>query len=104
MPAREPSGATVTRVPVTTESTTLLAANTSRRGATIYNGTSADLDIKYGTGASATSRTVRVPSGWSHELPPTAVNASGEITGCYAGIITGALATGTGNVDVTEVA
>ena len=57
---------------------TLLAANANRLGATIYNGGSKDLWVKFGTGASASSYTVKMVKDAYYEVPYG-----------YTGIITG---------------
>lgn len=50
-------------------STTVLASNANRRGATIYNESGAICFIKLGATASLTSYTVQIPIGGSYEVP-----------------------------------
>lgn len=75
-------------------STTLLAANSSRKGATIYNDSTVILylDLSGGT-ASSTSYSVQVPAQGYFELPPQPM---------YTGAITGIWASATGNARITE--
>lgn len=62
-------------------STTFLVANPSRKGATIWNDASANLFVKFGTGASDTSFTVRLSSNSYYEVP---FGYTGMITGIWA--------------------
>ncbi len=84
---------TLSNVAASATSVTVLAANTSRVGATITNDSTSDVYLKYGSSASTTSYTYLLPAGawWSYE---------GEY---YNGIITGIWNTATGNARVTEV-
>lgn len=50
------------RVPAATSSTSLAAANASRRGLYLFNESTAALRIKFATGASATSYTTLIPA------------------------------------------
>lgn len=84
--------ATVTSVPASLTSVTLLAANPDRRGAAIFNNSSSELYLKLGVGASSTSFTYRA-----------ATNAYFEVPFRYTGIITGAWSSATGNALITEV-
>jgi len=84
--------ATLTNVTAATSSTTILAANVNRRSCVIYNDSSSDAYVKYGTAASATSFTFLLPS-------LGLVTIQGEE---YAGIITGIWNTATGTARVTE--
>lgn len=78
-----------------TASTTLLAANTARLGASIYNDSSAVLYVSLGATCTTTSFTVIVPpSGFYESTPPA---------NPYVGIITGVWASATGNARVTEL-
>ena len=85
--------ATVTRVAAATTSTQLLAANTRRLTAIFYNDSTADLYLKFGTAASATSKTVTVAPGDTYELPGPPI---------YGDIIHGLWTAATGAVDITE--
>ena len=76
-------------------STTLLASNTSRKGAIIFNDSSAILYVKYGSSASTTSFSYRVNPFQTLEL------ISGVI---YTGIITGIWASDAGgSARITEL-
>lgn len=85
---------TKTSVAGSASSVTILASNTSRKGALIYNDSTAllYLDLSGGT-ASTSSYSVQVPSQGFFEAPGPAV---------YTGAITGIWASATGNARVTE--
>ncbi len=87
--------ATLSNVNDTVASTTLLAANAARRGVTIFNDSTADLFVKYGATASATSFTVKIAGGGYWEMPsPT-----------YLGVLDGIWSadTASGAARVTEL-
>lgn len=84
--------ATLSNVSTSTASATLIAANTARVAAQIYNDAAAVLYVKFGATASATSFTV-----------PLAANSYYEVPGGYTGIIDGILASGTGTSRATEL-
>lgn len=87
------STGTTTSVAASASNVTLLAANITRIGATIYNdSTVANLFLKLGATASATSFTVR--------LVP---NAYFEVPFGYTGIIDGIWSVATGNARITEL-
>lgn len=87
-----PGTTAVTQVASSATSITLQAANTARRGLSIFNDSTATLYVKFGTTASATSYTVQVPAGGYYETPqPT-----------YTGRIDGIWASANGNAYVTE--
>lgn len=87
--------ATLSNVNDTASSTTLLAANTSRLGVVIFNDSSSDLYLKYGTTASTSSFTYKIPPLGHWEMP------SGMI---YTGIIHGIWsADASGAARVTEL-
>lgn len=73
-------------------SVTLLAANAARRTVVIYNDSTSDLYVKWGTTASATSFTLYCPSLGT-------VTWGGDD---YAGIVTGIWISATGNARTTE--
>ncbi len=74
-------------------SVTVLAANTARKGATIFNDdTAAVLKIKFGATASATSFVYAIPAGGYYEVPFH-----------YTGIIDGIASAATGSARVTEL-
>lgn len=79
-----PSTGAITSVNDTNASTTLLAANTSRKGATFYNDSTVNLYLAMSdTTASATVYSVLVPPQNLYELP---VCAGGVYTGKVVGI------------------
>ena len=88
-----PSTATITEVATSTTNATLVALNTSRRGAVIANDSASTLYVKFGTTASATSWTYQVAPGQHLELPFPV----------YTGRIDGILSSGSGTARVTEM-
>lgn len=93
MNAQQPKAGTgtTTRVATSTTLATLKAANTNRKGLTVYNESAAILYVLCGSGASATNYTYACPANGYYELPYS-----------YTGGITAILASGTGNAQVTE--
>jgi hypothetical protein len=85
---------TKSNVASSASSVTILASNTSRKGAMIYNDSTQILylDLSGGT-ASSTSYSVQIPAQGFFELPPTMI---------YNGAITGIWAAANGNARVTE--
>jgi hypothetical protein len=81
-----------TTVNSNTSTVTLLAANASRLGATVYNESTAVLFLKLGAGAAAGSYTTQVQPGAYYEVPAN-----------YAGVITGLWASANGAARVTEL-
>ncbi len=63
------STATLSNVTTSTTNTTLLAFNSNRKGATVFNDSAAILYVKFGATASATSYTVKVPPLGYYEVP-----------------------------------
>lgn len=91
--ATKPSTGTLSSVANSATSVTVLAANASRKGATIYNDdTAAVLKIKFGATASATSFVYAIPAGGYFEVPFG-----------YTGIIDGIASVATGSARVTEL-
>lgn len=84
--------ATLSNVSGSASSVTLLSSNISRKGATIWNNSTAILYVKFGSTASATSCTVKMVADAYYEVPFG-----------YTGIITGIWASATGNARVTEL-
>lgn len=82
---------TTTRVATSTTVAPLRAANAARKGLTIYNESTAILYVKLGSGATSTDYTYALPASGYYEIPYG-----------YTGIVTGVLASGTGNAQVTE--
>lgn len=86
--------ATLTNVNDTTSSTTLAANNANRLGLIVENDSSEDLYLKYGSGASSTSRTVKIIAGGYWEMPQPV----------YTGVVAGAWAAdSSGAARVTEL-
>jgi len=88
-----PDSATVTKVASTIVSTTLAAANTARRGLSIFNDSTANLYVKHGTTAALDDFTVKIAAGGYFELPYL----------CYTGRIDGIWSAQNGNAFVTEL-
>jgi len=84
---------TQTSVAGSASNVTLLAANSNRLGATIYNDSTAILYLKLGATASSSSHTVQMVSLAYFEVPYG-----------YTGIIDGLWASATGNARITEIA
>lgn len=76
-------------------STTILAANVARLGATVFNDSTSILYLSLGATCTTTNFTVKLAAGAYYELP-------NDSTG-WVGIITGTWATATGNARVTEL-
>lgn len=89
---RPTTGATTT-VAGSASSVTLLASNANRRGASIYNDSTADLYIKLGATASTSSFIERLGQDERYELPFPA----------YTGVIDGIWGSATGNARITEL-
>ncbi|NBB11817.1 hypothetical protein GVN17_19645 [Pseudomonas sp. SLFW] len=87
-----PANSTTSSVPSSTSSTALLAANAARKGATVYNESTAVLYVKLGSTVSASSYTAQVSANGYYEVPFG-----------YTGTISGIWATANGNARVTEL-
>jgi len=81
-----------TSVSVTNSTTSILAANANRLGATIYNEGSAICYMKLGSTASLTSYTLQIASGGYYELPFN-----------YTGAIDGITSASTAQLRITEL-
>jgi hypothetical protein len=95
VPTKEVRAATsaVTSVVGSATSVTLLASNGNRLGATVYNDSTATLNLKLGATASATSFTIQLAAnGGYYEVPFG-----------YTGVIDGIWASATGNARITEL-
>lgn len=91
--AQRASTGTTTSVAGSASNGTLLASNSNRLGATIYNDSTAVLYVKLGATASSTSYTVQLAAnGGYYEVPAN-----------YTGIIDGIWASATGNARITEL-
>lgn len=84
---------TITRVASAAVSTSLLASNTSRKGASFYNESTAIAYLKRGATASATSYTIQIAPGGYYELPAP----------IYQGAIDCIWASANGAMMITEV-
>ncbi len=82
----------ITSVPGSITSVTVLASNSNRKGAAVYNDSNARLYLKLGATASTTSFTVLVFPNSYYELPAM-----------YTGIVDGIWASASGNARVTEI-
>ena len=88
-----PSAAARTSVAAAAADTQLLAANTSRFGATVHNDSSADLYLALGpTAASTASFTVKLAAGGYYEVPYG-----------YTGPVRGIWSSAAGNARITEL-
>ncbi len=72
----------VTSVSAATSATTILAAAAGRRGASVYNDSTAVLYLKMGTAASTTSFTVKMGPAQLYEFPLPVY--TGQVTGIWA--------------------
>jgi hypothetical protein len=88
------STATLANVAGSASSVTIQASNASRLGLSVYNDSSANLYLKFGSAASTTSFTVLVPANYYYEMPSSRP---------YTGIVTGIWASATGSARVTEL-
>lgn len=84
---------TITSVNDAATSTTILAANANRKGATVFNDSTAVLYLALAdTTASATAYTVQIPAGGYYELPTTEGGVyTGKIVGIWASDASGAV-------------
>lgn len=84
----------ITSVVGSITSVTVLAANTSRKGAYFFNESTSILYLAFASTASTTAYTVQVASNGYFEMPYKPL---------YTGLITGIWATASGNVRITEL-
>ncbi len=75
-------------------SVTVLALNASRKGAMVFNDSTAILYLKFGATASTTSFTVQIPANGYYELPGPSI---------YTGVLDGIWSATNGNARVTEI-
>lgn len=87
--------ATLSNVASSASSVTVLASNSSRKGAMIFNDSTQVLYLKFGATASATSYTVQISAGAYYELPASPY--------MFTGILDGIWAAANGNARVTEI-
>lgn len=87
-----PSASAITSVASATTSATIKAANTSRKGLTVFNDSTAILYIALAATASTTAYTAQVGASDYYEVPFG-----------YAGPVSGVWATANGNARVTEI-
>lgn len=96
-PVKQPNmAATLTSVALSTSSVTVLAANSSRLGATIQNDSGQDVYIAFAATATTTAYTLLLPAGAYYELPVGG--------GVYTGAISVIALAASGNLRVTEMA
>jgi hypothetical protein len=86
------STSTSSTVAAATTSGTVLAANSSRKGATIWNNSTANLYIDFDSAASASDFAVKISAGGYYEMPFS-----------YTGIISGIWDAANGNALVREL-
>lgn len=86
------TAAATTTVAASATSVTLLAANTSRKSASIFNDSTVVLWVKYGATASTTSFKVQLVQNAYFEFPQP----------CYTGRVDGIWAVATGNARISE--
>jgi hypothetical protein len=85
------SSCTPVRVPITSSVSPLASLNANRKEIIIFNDSAANLYVKFGTNASATDFTYKIP-------------ASGTLQeDRYLGVLSGLLDSGAGNAQVSEV-
>lgn len=82
----QPSSSTLSNVTMTGSAVTLASSNADRKGLYIFNDSGVTIQVKLGTGASATSFTVEMEANAYYELPypvytgaVTAIGASGDV-------------------------
>jgi hypothetical protein len=85
--------AVVISIPSSNENTTLMVINEDRKMATIYNNSTSNLYIKYGSNASTDSFSIKIGAGDYLEFPYP----------CYTGIIDGIWESTNGSAMVTEI-
>lgn len=83
---------TPTSVSSSTSNTTILAANSNRKGATIWNDSTATLFIEFGATATSSAYTAKLFAGGYYEVPFN-----------YTGIISGIWSAANGNALVREL-
>jgi hypothetical protein len=88
-----PTASAPSSVAASTSSVTLAAANATRRGLSVYNDGTANLFVKHGATASASSFTVKVPAGGLYELPAP----------YYRGVVDGIWDVANGSARITEL-
>ena len=87
-----PATGTKSNVSGSASSVTILASSSSRKGATIFNDSSAILYLDLSGGTATTgSYSTQIAAGGYYEVP-----------GVYTGLITGIWSSGTGNARVTQ--
>ena len=90
--AQQTATATLTNVAASASSVTVLASNAARKGAIVYNDSSATCYLKFGSAATATSYTVALGGQAYYEAPFG-----------YTGILCGIWAVASGNARITEI-
>lgn len=90
--SQQASTGTLSQVNSSATSVTVLASNSSRKGATFFNNSTAILYLAFGSTAATTAFTV-----------PLSASAFFEMPSGYTGVVSGIWATANGNVQVTEI-
>lgn len=88
------SSASLKQVSAAITNTSILAANANRKGASIYNNSSANLYLAFGATAATTAFSVKVPPNNLYEFPNPPV---------WTGAVSGIWDAANGNAQVTEV-
>jgi len=86
--------ATLSNVAASATSVSILASNTSRKGAIIQNDSSSAMYLAYAATASTTAYTVKIPANTGFEMP---------ITPVYTGAMSAVWDTATGSARITEL-
>lgn len=92
MSSTGPKTATLANVNSSATNVTLLSANSTARGRTVYNDSTAVLYLKFGATATSSSYTVQLASGAYYEFPQP----------CYTGQVDGIWASANGAARTTE--
>lgn len=83
--------ATVTSVAKSTSSVLILASNTSRLGATIFNNSNRGMWLKFGTSATSSDFTVKIDGDFYYEVPfgyTGVLHAAWDVGGSGSALIT----------------
>lgn len=88
------STSTLTSVASSATTVSLLASNTSRKGAYFYNDSTAILYLAFAATSSTTAYTLQIPANGFYEMPPIPV---------YTGAIAGIWSAANGNARITEL-
>lgn len=92
MSTKPKATATASNIVAAVADTAILAANGGANGRSVQNDSTATLYLKYGTGASATSHTVKIPPNTLYEFPQP----------LYQGVVNGFWDAANGSARATE--